>query len=175
MKVLETKDLILKPYEEKYVLDAYKNIFCQEETARFVLWKPADSVIEVQVKLERWSQNWDLFFLIIEKCSNKCIGYLGVDEIEPKVYGRLGIGIGKEFKNKGYGTQALKELINYLKSKNAKELQYSHFKENIASQKLALKMGFKKIREDKRIRAWDNKEFDEYFYELKLENELWKI
>jgi len=172
MKILETKDLILKPYEDKYALDAYKNIFCQKETAKFVLWKPAENIEETKSRLERWSQNWNLFFLIIEKCSNQCIGYLGVDEIEPAIYGRLGIGIGKEFKNKGYGTQALKELIKYLKSKNAKEIKYSHFKDNIASQKLALKMGFKKVREGKRIRAWDNKEFDEYFYELKFENEL---
>ena len=51
-KELETKDLILKPYEAKYVADAYNNIFCNDETAKYVLWKTASNIIETQEKLE---------------------------------------------------------------------------------------------------------------------------
>lgn len=168
IKALETQDLKLKPYEEKYLADAYKNFFCQQETAKYLLWKPAENIEEAKERLIRWSQGWNLFWLVIEKNTDRCIGYLGVDEIEKDIYGNLGICLGLNFKRKGYGTQILTSLIEYLKLLKANQLHYSHFKENISSQKLADKIGFKKIREDKRIRKWDNKEFDEYFYILDL-------
>lgn len=110
---LETKDLILKSYEEKYVPDAHTNFFSQPETARFVLWKPTENVNEAKSRLERWSQNWSLFFLIIEKSSDICVGYICVDEIEKHIYGHLGICLGLDFKNKGYGSQALTALIEH--------------------------------------------------------------
>ena len=171
---LETKDLILKTYDEKYLSDTYNNFFCQQETAKYLLWKPTTSIEEAKERLERWSKDWNLFYLIIEKKTDTCIGYLGVDKIEKDIYGRLGICLGLYFKNKGYGTQALIALINYLKLQKAKELHYSHFKENISSQKLAEKIGFKRVKEDKRIRKWDNKEFEEYFYVLNLDEKIMK-
>lgn len=161
---LETQDLKLKHYKEKYLVDAYKNFFCQQETAKYLLWKPAENIEEAKERLIRWSKDWNMFWLVIEKNTDRCIGYLGVDEIEEGIYGYLGICLGLDFRQKGYGTQLLTSLIAYLKLLKAKELHYSHFKENISSQKLAGKMGFKKVREDKRIRKWDNKEFEEYFY-----------
>ena len=39
------------------------------------------------------------------KNTDKCIGYLGVDEIGKNIYGHLGICLGLDFKQKGYGTQ----------------------------------------------------------------------
>lgn len=166
--ILKTKDLILKPYEEKYARQAHENFFCQKETAKFMLWKPTENVEEAKARLERWSQkqNWEIFLLIHEKSSDKCIGFIGIDDIEVDIYGHVGLCIGLEFKGKGYGTQVLTTLIEYLKSKNVKQLHYSHFKENIASQKLAEKFGFKFIKEGKRVRGWDNKEFDEICYVL---------
>lgn len=168
MKILETKDLILKPYEEKYALKAHENFFCQKETAKYMLWKPTEKVEEARERLERWCKNWKLFYLIHDKSTDEPIGFLGVDEIEPNIYGHLGMCLGLEFKGKGYGYQILKTLIEYLNLQNAKELHYSHFKENIASQKLAEKMGFKFIKAGTRVRVWDNKEFEEYSYVLKI-------
>ena len=168
MKILETKDLILKPYEEKYALKAHENFFCQKETAKYMLWKPTEKVEEARERLERWSNSWGIFYLIHDKSTDEPIGFIATQQIEPEVYGHLGICLGLEFKGKGYGSQVLKTLIDYLKSQNAKELQYSHFKENIASQKLAEKMGFKYIKADTCVRPWDNKEFEEYCYVLKI-------
>ena len=167
-KELETKDLILKPYEARYVADAYNNIFCNEETAKYVLWKTASNIIETQEKLEKWDKSFKLLLLIIEKKTSECIGYVATDEIEPDIYDHLGIAIGTKFTQKGYASQVLLALIDYLKSLNAKELRYSHFKENVASQKLAQKIGFEYIKEQKNIRNWDKKEFDECVYTLAL-------
>ena len=168
MKILETQNLILKPYQEKYAQKAHKNFFCQEETAKYMLWKPTQSAEEANERLKRWTNNWKFFWVIHDKATDEPIGFLGVDEIEPKIYGHLGLCIGLKYKGNGYGTQALKACKEYLKLQGATEIHYSHFKENIASRKLAEKIGFTFTKEDTRTRAWDNKEFIERCYVLKI-------
>lgn len=169
MEILETQNLILKPYEEKYAEKTHENFFCQEETAKYMLWKPTQTTEEAKERLERWSNNWKYFWIIHDKTTDEPIGFLGTDEVEPNIYGHLGLCVGLEYKGKGYGSQVLKKCIDYLSLKGATEIRYSHFKENIASQKLAEKMGFQFVKEGMRTRAWDNKEFKEYFYLLKIQ------
>ena len=57
-----------------------------------------------------------------------------------------GYHIAKQFTNNGYATKALKLFLKCLKEKtNAKELYGITLKENIASQKVLQKCGFKKV------------------------------
>lgn len=168
--MIETKNLILKEYDEKYVLKAHKNFFSSQVTARYVLWKPTENIEEVKNKIEYWVNEIKLsiFWMIHKKDTDEPIGFVAAHEISPNIYGNVGISIGENYIGKGYGSEVLKALIEYVKSVGGKEIHYSHFKENEASKRLALKYGFEAYREDKRVRRYDNKEFEEVFYVLKL-------
>ena len=120
MIALETKDLVLKAYEEKYALSAHNNFLSQEETAKYTLWKPTSSVEEAKGKLEYWNSDKDnvLFWLIFEKNKDDAIGFLCASLIDRDIYGNVGIAIGLDYINKGYGSQVLEFLIDYIKSLN---------------------------------------------------------
>lgn len=168
--MIETKRLLLKEYDEKYITQAHENVFSSLETAKYVLWRPTKNPLEVKDKLEYWLNEVkvSVLWLVHKKEDDEVIGFISVDEIEPSIYGNLGIAIGEKFINKGYGSEVLEALLTYLSFMGAKEIEYSHFKENEASKRLALKYGFKYYKEGKRLRRYDNKEFDECFYKLIL-------
>ena len=172
MKQIKAKDLFFLNYNEKYAEQCYRNFLSQQETAKYTLWRPAASVEEAKEKLNYWKSNISgrgVFWLIQEIESERIVGFVACYELEENIYGNVGIAIGVEFKNKGYGTQALNALICHIKEKNGKAIHYSHFKENEASKKLALKCGFEYVRSDKRVRRHDGKEFEELFYILNID------
>lgn len=169
--MIETKSLILKEYDEKYIEKAHANIFSSKETAKYVLWRPTNNPIEVKNKIEYWVNELKLsiFWMAHLKDTDEPIGFVSANKIAQDVYGDIGIAIGEKYIRNGFGSELLSELIKYIKSIGGKEIHYSHFKENEASEKLALKFGFEFYKKDKRIRGYDNKEFCELFYVLKLD------
>lgn len=169
--MVETKNLILKEYDEKYIEKAHLNFFSSQETAKYVLWRPTSSPMDVKDKIEYWLNEVkvSIFWMIHLKENDEPIGFVSVDKLSSDSYGNVGIAIGKDYVCKGYGSEVLNELINHIKFLGGKEIHYSHFKENEASKRLALKFGFEFYKSDKRIRRYDNKEFDEFYYVLKVE------
>lgn len=171
MKNIRSKDLEFIEYSEEYAKECHENFLSQPETAKYTLWRPTLNEIEAKEKLENWNKSVadkGVLWLIKEKQTGRIIGFVCVAETEKGVYDHLGIAIGKEFINKGYGSQTLTTLLDYIKRNDGKLVYYSHFKENDASKNLAIKCGFKFVRQDKRTRRYDKKEFDELFYELEL-------
>lgn len=166
----ETKRLILKDYDEKYIEKAHQNFFSSLETSKYVLWRPTKSAIDVKNKIEYWLNEVkiDIFWIIHIKETDEPIGFISASKMSNNVFGDIGIVIGENFVKKGYGSEVLKELIEYIKSLGGKEIHYSHFKENKASERLAIRLGFKYYKKDKRIRTYDKKEFEELFYILKI-------
>ena len=74
-----------------------------------------------------------------------------------------------EFSRRGYGTQILKTLLDYLKNElKAKKFIWSCFSENIASKRLALKFGFVYTHSEKKIRKHDDLHYVADFYEKVL-------
>ena len=168
--MLETKRLYLKEYDSKYIDELHTNVFGSTKTAKYVLWRPTQNKEDVKDKLEYWLYQVKVKFLFIahKKDTDEPIGFISVDEIESNVYGNLGITIGEKFINLGYGSEVLEALIEHIRVIGGKEIHYSHFKENDASRKLALKCGFKFYKKAKRIRKYDGREFDELFYILRI-------
>ena len=169
--MIETRRLILKDYDEKYALKAHLNFFSSKETAKYVLWRPTESVQEVIDKVNYWLNvaKIDIFWMIHKKDDDEPIGFVAASKLGDYIYGDVGIAIGESFVGKGYGSEVLEKLIEHIKLQGGKELHYSHFKENEASRRLALKYHFEFYKSGKRVRKYDNKEFDELFYVLKLD------
>ena len=168
--MIETKRLLLKEYDESCIQKAHENFFCEKETAKYTLWRPTESPKDVKDKLEYWlyEVKVSILWLIYQKDNNEPIGFISGDETSTGVYDNIGIALGTKYINKGYGSEVMLAFINHLKNNGIKEVYYSHFKENIASENLALKFGFKKYKEGSRTRRYDNKTFIEIHYKLNL-------
>lgn len=169
--MIETKRLFLKEYDSKYNLKSHENFFSSKETAKYVLWRPTNSEQEVKDKLEYWLYECKvkILWIVHDKQTDEPIGFVSADELEHNIYGNVGIALGEKYVQQGYGSEILEELIKYIKSQGGREIHYSHFKENTASRNLALKYSFIYYKSDSRIRRYDNKEFEELFYVLKLD------
>ena len=117
---IETKDLILKTDISKEDIEKiHKNVFSQNETAKYMLWRASDEIEWTKKRLKSWQEsNVDLYF-IYEKANNNPIGFLTFSQ-ESDTIKNIGLCIGKNFIRKGYGKQVLTALLDYCKSHNIK-------------------------------------------------------
>lgn len=89
---------------------------------------------------------------VIEKESGKLIGRAGIENGEKDQKGILELGylIGKQWRRKGYAYEAAKAVIRYAQENTTEEKMYMRIhRENIPSLKLAQKLGFEKISEER--------------------------
>lgn len=166
---LETKDLILKKATVEDAEIMFKNYWSDKETAKYMLWRPLDNVEEAYIKMEKTIKHQadNLAFLVYEKSSMEPIGMAGFIKIEDGVYEDTGIGIGSKFTRKGYGTQILEVLIDYIfNDLKAKKILYSCFRENVASHRLALKFDFNYLFTIADVREWDQLEYAVDYYQM---------
>jgi ribosomal-protein-alanine N-acetyltransferase len=85
-------------------------------------------------------------FRIVLRKKNKVIGGIRIFKSD-RFTGKAEIGyvLGKNYWRQGYGTEALRALVKYAFSKlNLQRLEAAIYKENLASQALVKKLGFKK-------------------------------
>lgn len=142
---IETEDLVLKKASMNDLNDMYKNIWSQEESAKYMLWMPTKSIEEAEERMKRTIefQKDKIAYLVYEKNSGQAIGFAGMKEVEDKVYEDSGIAIGPKFVGQGYGKQILMALVEYcFEDLGAIKIIYSYRSENIASKKLQQSYGF---------------------------------
>ena len=118
MQNLNSNELSFLNYDEKYATNCHKNFLSHEETAKYTLWKMTNNKDDAKIKLNYWTSSLgekDIFWLIKENKSGEIIGFICVSEIEPNIYGDVGIAIGLDFVRKGYGKISLNALIQQIK------------------------------------------------------------
>ena len=144
--MLETKDLIIKKARQEDWRDMYYNLWCHEESARYMMWNVTTSEEDAQARMERTiafeaahEYNW----LVYEKASGQAIGFAGLERLEEDVCGETGIAIGPAFTKKGYGKQILNALMDYAKDElGARQFVACCRVQNIASHQLQMACGF---------------------------------
>ena len=167
----ETKDLILRKAEMSDLNAIYKNFWSSKETAKYMTWKPCENIEEAKRKLEKFieSQKTNMRYFVFDKNTNEVIGLAGVMEIGNGVFEDGGMGFGVNFVKKGYGTQILKVLFDYLKNElKAKKFICNCCTDNIPSKKLIEKFGFTYTHSEEGVRKWDGWHYVADFYELKF-------
>ncbi len=144
--VLEANDIILKKAVFEDWKDLLENVWCHEETARYMLWSPTYTEEDAKARMERtldYEQKQKYGLIIYEKESMKAIGFAGMIEIEPGVYDETGLALGPSFVGKGYGKQALMALVTEaFVNCSATRFLASNRSKNIASKKLQMSVGF---------------------------------
>ncbi len=169
MHMLETNDLYIRKAVFADWEDLYRNIWSQEESARYLLWNVTTSEEEAQQRMYRtleWQKN-HFAYTVYEKSSGQAIGFAGMEEIRPGIYEDTGIAIGPKFIRRGYGKQILTALTTYCFS----QLQAAAFlcscrSENHASKRMQLSCGFRYQHSEKRIDPRTKQEYILEFYEL---------
>ena len=164
----ETKNLLFKKDVLQYAELMHANFFCEESTAKYMLWRTTNSVEEAKIKILNWLQNIQNIWFVFEKITNQPIGFVSVENLQNDRYGDIGICLGSNFIKKGYGTEILSELLTYLNKLGAKEVEYSYLEGNIASKKLAEKFNFKFLQKRDRFVPKYNKAIKEYVYLLNI-------
>lgn len=146
---LETEDLILKKSTMHDWKDIYENLWCHEESARYMLWDVTRSESEAKARMQRtlaFQKNHKYAFLVYQKATSEsaemAIGFAGMTESAPGMYEDTGVALGPDFVKMGYGTQIVKALCGAAKAEGAHTFLGSNRSANIASRNLQLKCGF---------------------------------
>lgn len=168
---METEDIFLGKARFEDWEAMYRNVWSRPETARFMMWHVTASEEEAKERMRRtilFQETHDTY-LVYEKKSGQAIGFAGIGEIGPGVYGETGIALGPEYVGKGYGKQILRLLIGYCsESLGGKEFLYHTRAENIASKALALSCGFCYRYSKREKDAKSGEEYEMEVYSLRI-------
>ena len=148
--IYEGDELMLSKFN-KYMYEEIHLNSLDEDNRRFVPDEVFETIEDakkvVDSLIEAYESEYGPFvYAVIRKCDLKNIGY--VQLVYRDDFYEIGYHIAKQYTSLGYATKALSLFLKCLQEKtNAKELFGITLKENIASQKVLLKCGFKMIYE----------------------------
>lgn len=166
---LETKRLIIRPLtiEDKYELFEYRR---DKETNKYQGWIP-ETIEDVEVfigktsKLINIPETW-FQCVIIEKETQKIVGDLGIHFIDTEnKQVEIGCTLNKIFQNKGFATESIKQVIDYLFHElNKHRIITTIDPLNINSIRLVQRIGFRKEAHLVESFFLNGKWFDELIY-----------
>lgn len=167
MKNLESDRLILRKFTSDDIEGMYNNWATDSETVKYVTWDVHESIDVTKEVVNAWIKSYDegAFNWVVEvKDTHEIIGNIDLVHInERSKTAEIGYCYGSKYWGKGYGTEALKLVINYLfNEEDFHLLEARHMSRNPASGKVMEKAGMKmdgvlRAREfDKNTNTWDD-------------------
>ncbi|MBP5445938.1 MAG: GNAT family N-acetyltransferase [Acholeplasmatales bacterium] len=162
--MLETNRLIIRKITLDDAYDVYEYAK-NKKVGKDAGFKPHESVDEtisiIETILKRST------YSIVLKEINKVIGTITLQQKLDDIY-ELGYSLGEEYWNKGIMTEAVKALVKYAFTElNAYEVDAGCFIDNIRSEKVLIKSGFKFMGiHEKDFLNYDNKYKDSKRYRL---------
>lgn len=118
-KRLETNRLILRRFEVKDAKAMFETWANDEEVTKYLTWPVHGNVDVTESLLREWVSNYKnekYFHWVIEvKETNRIIGSIGVVGMREDIdLAHIGYCIAKDYWNKGYTSEAYKEVIRFL-------------------------------------------------------------
>lgn len=114
------------------------------------------SLVENNLNFEKWFTNWE--FILKEK--NRIIGggaFYGAPNLENAFVVEIAYIIQEDFRNLGFGTEAVKAMSSWALQNGAKEIIALIEDYNISSQKLIEKCGFVRDKRETEILTYRKK------------------
>ena len=169
--MLETKDLILDKAKFSDWEGMYLNVWSHPESARYMLWRVTTSESDAKVRIQKtieYQKDHDTY-IVYKKADGEPIGFAGVEQLAPAVYGETGICLGPAYVGKGFGKQILRALILYCKENfGATDFLDSTREKNEASNRRAVSQGFTLISSEQKIDSWNEQPYNLLKYSLQL-------
>ncbi|MBQ7740905.1 MAG: GNAT family N-acetyltransferase [Eubacterium sp.] len=142
-KKLETERLVLRKfrvtdyfYMKKWYLSPYVCRYSQVATQK----TKKDLIKFILSRIYRYIKN-DNFYFWCMSLDGKPIGFIGFINMKKENYYSFYYTVSEEFSSKGYTTEGVKKIIEYMKGEDAEYLYASCDRENVASQKVMEKSG----------------------------------
>lgn len=142
---LETKDLVLKKAKFEDWEALYHNLWKHAESAKYMLWIPAESEEEAKDRMNRtvaFQKIEKYTFLVYLRETGEPIGNAGMRDAGDGIYEETGIALGPDFVRKGYGRQILNALTEEAKHMGATRFLAGNRVKNEASRGLQMACGF---------------------------------
>lgn len=143
---LETKRLILRPFEIDDANEMFNNWASDSEVTKYLTWNNHTDIEQTKEILSIWINQYEkperINFAIVLKETNELIG--GID-----VVGYLegipviGYTLSRKYWNNSYMSEACKKVIEYLFEIGHKKIRIDAVVENIGSNKVIKKCGGK--------------------------------
>lgn len=169
MKRLETNRLILRNFELNDANQIHK-LFSDANAMRLGGMYPHFSKIEQTIeRIQEWKES-ESRLAILKKDTCEIIGYIAIndDSVEQRNDTReLGYGIIEQFRRKGYMKEAISAVLEDLRTEGIIYVWASCFKENMASEKLILSMGFDFVQHGTYVVVGDRK-YESLEFRIKL-------
>lgn len=148
-KNIRTERLLLRKFNENDAKGIFETWTNDSEVAKYMVWDSHENINETEEWLRKCLSKYDKLDIynwgIELKSNRKLIGSISANKLENDndCY-EIGYAIGKEHWTKGYATEALNGVINFLKEEvGIKNFFCRHAKENKASGSVIKKVGFK--------------------------------
>lgn len=141
-----TERLVLRKETLADAEDLYRYLGCEPEIIRYTDWNPYGSMDSTLEKIAEDIKNYSVpghYAWIITK-NGEPIGTIGAYDYKPgQSIIEVGYSIFKPYWGKGYATEALKAVVNYLLlEENIRKICAWSHKDNLASIKVLKKAGF---------------------------------
>lgn len=148
-KTLETNRLLLRKFKYDDVEGMYNNWATDKECCKYLSWDVHKNIEETKEILNKWIEQYNdnSYHWVVElKDTKEIIGSISIIKNHIKdLYCELAYCYGSKYWNKGYATEALRRVIEYLLIEcNYNLIEADHVIENIASGKVMEKAGMKK-------------------------------
>lgn len=148
-KELETERLILRRVRKEDAAEAFNNWTNDERVSRYVPWEPhgvVENTIQLFTLWEQQYENSDTYRWIVQiKETKELIGTIDVVKLDVvNKTAEIGYCYSCKSWGKGYGTESLKRVIDFLFNEVEVELIHAkHVAQNPASGKVMEKSGLK--------------------------------
>ena len=147
----ETERLVLRCFELSDAEELYRNLVSDPEVSRFMCYDTCEDLGETLKHIDRWldffskleqGSSWCIFSIIL-KSTGELIGTIDYHVTDREAQAaEIGYKLGTAWWRKGYATEALHALIDYLfKEVGLNRLWADHDSRNIASGRVLLKAG----------------------------------
>lgn len=167
----ETPRLILKHPDFDDWEGMYRNLWCREECARYMLWDLTYSEEDAKARMERsiaFQQGKPIWF-VYEKDSGQPIGFGGIDKLADGFWSEAGIALGSDYWGKGYGKEILNFLTDYAREHyGAVRFQAACRSKNRRSRNMILGCGFRFVRTEELEDPRNGESYTLEYYEKEL-------
>lgn len=150
--IFETQRLYISPIAtHDEILSLYENIYKEPENLEYLNYDISFSLNNLKLKLLLHKKFYKVdlgIYLAKLKSNDEVIGEASFfNSFDNVLTPEIGYIINKPFWNKGYGSELVEGMLNYLFSKNIKKVYSRMNSKNINSYKICIKNGFKEIEE----------------------------
>ena len=150
--------IVLRKAKERDSLSMLWNVWGDEAVYRWMLYRPTLTEEEAADRCRRsirYQKDHYAWFVAM-KDTDEAVGLCAVTEKEPGHFEDSGICIGKKYQGRGYGQEIVSLLLALaFEQLGALDFRYGYFEDNLRSEKLAEKFGFRFERTYELTRPWD--------------------